>query len=161
MPIRTSEVWLGRRYRAVLEVIVQHGPLSLDEVDDHLPRVDFPSTYQLVVPELVRQSLVLLGENDTVHATDAGHAVVAGVDQPIPPSREDVARQLNRAQNSVSFIMLGAWAGRGDWARTSQEARDKSGHRALRELDAALVELVAAREALAATLGPADGDAEQ
>src|SRR4051794_26014797 len=135
MATRTSEVWLGRRYRAVLEAIVQHGPLPITGIDDHLPRVDFPSTYQLVVPELVRQGLVLLTDDRIVRATEAGQAVVAGVDQPIPPSREDIARQLARAQNSVQFIMLGAWAGRGDWARTSQESRDKSGHRALRELD--------------------------
>lgn len=48
---------------------------------------------------------------------------------------------------------LGVWCGNGDWAKWSQEFRDKAGVRALAELDATIVHLTAVREQLAKAVG--------
>jgi hypothetical protein len=49
-------------------------------------------------------------------------------------------------------MSLGQWAGRGDWAQFSQESRDRAGIRALDGITAAIDELTAFRERLAAAV---------
>lgn len=157
-PTRTSQISLGIRYRAVLEVVVEHGPLPVADVDDYLPAVSYPPTHTLVMPELVRQRLVDVRPGHSVEATEIGRAVVAGEDVEIPPSRMEVVRQVDRAVSGLGAVGmgLGHWAGRGDWAHTKLESQDAAGVRALADLDASLDKLRAARELLASAVRSAD-----
>lgn len=68
--------------------------------------------------------------------------------------RRDVGAQVERAamQASAVGMPLGMWAGRGDYAKFSEESRDNAGQRALTELDNAISLLGNARQLLADTL---------
>lgn len=50
-------------------------------------------------------------------------------------------------------LALGAWAGRGNWAALTQQARDRHGAHALAELDTLIGDLTAFRRQLADALG--------
>lgn len=71
--------------------------------------------------------------------------------------RLELARKFERASIASGVgISLGVWAGRGDWASMSETARNKSGHRALTELDALIAQLTDFRRELAEALQPDD-----
>lgn len=68
--------------------------------------------------------------------------------------RHRVYRTHRKAAIGIDAVSmdLGKWAGNGDWSKWPRDARDRAGHRALAELDAALSEMQQVRDDLAATI---------
>ncbi|MFE3280611.1 hypothetical protein [Nocardia sp. NPDC059239] len=78
------------------------------------------------------------------------------------PERHAIAHQLELATSeaSAAAMDLGKWCGSGDYATFSETARDAAGLRALAGLEAAIGDLTAVFERLAAAVAD-PGEVEQ
>lgn len=65
-----------------------------------------------------------------------------------------VARAFDKAIINGVGMSLGRWAGRGDWAKCSQESRDRAGQEALDEVDWLIKNLTEFRQQLAEATRP-------
>jgi hypothetical protein len=103
---------------------------------------------------LTKVDLEPSGDEDNITArVEVGTAglvhLVALGEQAQPVTRRDLALEFERLSYSSGVgLLLGVWAGRGDYASFSQEHRAREGHRALTELDDQIARLSAFRQRL-------------